>query len=276
MTALVRWGVAAAGGAATLLVLVPAVASAATADLGVDLSDDPDPVTAGGQLDYAIEVTNAGPDAATGVEVTDDLPSRIDLVSSSPSQGSCDRHGRQVECALGTVDAGASATITIRVGTRKAGSLVNTVTVSTADTDPQNGNDRDTETTTIYEPPSAPTCAGHKATIVGTEASDAIVGTEKRDVIAALGGDDLVVGLGGNDLICAAAGDDIVRGKAGADLVRTGGGSDRLKGGSNADTLRAGGGDDRLSGGPGGDVLRGGGGTDSCLGGPGHDTKRSC
>jgi uncharacterized repeat protein (TIGR01451 family) len=268
--------VAAAGTAAALLVLTPAIAAAATADLGVDLSDSPDPVTAGDQLGYAIEVTNAGPDSATGVEVVDDLPSRIDLVSSTSSQGSCERHGRQVRCALGTVDAGASATITIGVDTRKAGSLVNTATVSTADTDPQDGNDRDTETTTVSAPPPVPTCGGRKATIVGRDSSDAIVGTEKRDVIVALGGDDLIVGLGGNDLICAGTGDDIVRGKAGADLVRTGGGSDRLKGGSDADALRAGGGDDRLSGGPGGDLLRGGSGTDSCRGGPGHDTKRSC
>src|SRR5215208_8053905 len=82
---LLRRGMAAAFAAAALIGLTPALASAATADLGLDLSDNPDPVTAGAELTYAIEATNAGPDAATEVQVADDLPSQIDFVSATPS-----------------------------------------------------------------------------------------------------------------------------------------------------------------------------------------------
>ncbi len=276
MTARLRRGVAVAIAAATLLVLSPALASAATADLGLGLSDGPDPVTAETELAYTIEVTNAGPEAATEVLVADDLPAQIEFVSATPAQGSCGRRGGKLTCQLGTIQSGAATTIEIRLVPRKAGTLVNTATVSTADTDPEAANDTDSESTTVLPAAPLPTCAGHKATMVGTEGPDQLTGTEKRDVIAALGGDDLVTGLGGNDLICGASGNDVVRGKAGADLLRTGGGSDRVKGGGGPDTLRAGGGPDRLSGGAGDDLLRAGGGADSCVGGRGRDTERSC
>lgn len=276
MTARLRHGVAAALAVAAPFVLIPAVASAATADLGIALTDSPDPVTAETELVYAVEVTNAGPEAATEVAVADDLPSQTRFVSATPSQGSCDRHGGKLSCALGTLESGAAATIEIRLVPRKPGSLVNEATVSSADTDPVPLNDTATETTTVLPAPPAPTCGGHAATVVGTEGDDQLIGTAKRDVIAALGGNDVVDGLEGNDLICGSAGDDTVRGRAGADLLRTGSGRDTVRGGGGPDTLRAGGGRDLLLGGAADDLLRGGGGVDRCVGGSGRDTKRSC
>jgi uncharacterized delta-60 repeat protein len=100
----------------------------------------------------------------------------------------------------------------------------------------------------------APSCAGERATIVGTAASDHLVGTHRVDVIAGLGGSDQITGLGKGDLVCGGAGGDTVSGGAGAD---------RLYGQAGRDTL---------SGGKGRDVLRGGPGHDTLAGGPGHDT----
>lgn len=248
-------GLAAAAG---MLALIPAAALAATADLSVDKSDGPDPVAVGAELAYTIAVTNAGPDAASGVELEDKLPNRLDFVSAVPSQGSCERKGRKVNCALGTLASGAGASVAIRVVPRADGQIVNTVTVSSADTDPQPANNTDTETTTVVPAPAPATCGGKEATIVGTDGDDVIVGTDKRDVIAALRGNDRVRGLGGNDIICGF------------------GGSDRLKGQGGNDVLRGGGGGDRLRGGAGNDLLRGGTGRDKCRGGPGTDVKRSC
>jgi uncharacterized delta-60 repeat protein len=91
------------------------------------------------------------------------------------------------------------------------------------------------------------TCAGRRATIVGTARADRIRGTRKRDVIAALGGNDVVKGLSGNDLICGGAGNDRIYGGKGRDVLRGEAGRDRLSGGP---------GHDRLLGGPGRNLAR--------------------
>src|SRR5436189_6278307 len=67
----------------------PAAGPADPADLSLTKTDSPDPVTEGSQLTYTINVSNAGPDAATKVVVTDNLSSRLDLVSATASSGSC-------------------------------------------------------------------------------------------------------------------------------------------------------------------------------------------
>ena len=243
--------------AGILMAAGPASAMAASADLSIDKSDGADPVTAGTELSYSISVANAGPEAATGVTVSDDLPNQLDFVSATPTQGSCERKGKKVTCDLGALPNGASATVAIKVIPKRAGQIVNTATVSSADTDEYAVNNTDTETTTVVEPVT-PTCAGREATIVGTAGDDTLTGTRKADVIVALTGDDAIFGLDGNYLICAMGGNDFVKGRAGNDL------------------LRGGGGDDSLGGGPGDDTLRGGAGVDSCRGGPGKDVKKSC
>jgi uncharacterized repeat protein (TIGR01451 family) len=258
-----------------LIAVMPASALAATADLAVDKTDSADPVPVDTQFSYALEVTNAGPDSANGVELVDTLPNHVDFVSSTPSQGSCSG-SKKVTCALGTIASGASATVEIKVTPKSTGQLVNSVTVSATEPDPLSANNTDTETTTVIEPPPPPTCGGQEATILGTEGDDQLTGTAKKDVFVALGGNDVILGLGGDDLVCGAAGNDTVKGAAGNDAIRGGGGNDVLKGGDGNDALRGGGGLDRLGGGAGADNLRGGAGSDRCKGGPGRDTEKSC
>ncbi len=74
---------------------------------------------------------------------------------------------------------------------------------------------------------AAPTCAGLKATIVGTNKANTINGTPQRDVIVARGGNDTIRGGGGNDVVCGGDGADVIVGGEGndrlygeADLVR--------------------------------------------------------
>jgi len=72
-------------------------------------------VNEGGAFSYTITVENTGDASATNVVVTDDLDNNLTGVSASPSQGTCDPvgAGNTIECDLGTLAAGDSATVTI-------------------------------------------------------------------------------------------------------------------------------------------------------------------
>jgi uncharacterized repeat protein (TIGR01451 family) len=256
-----------------------------SADLSLTKADSPDPVAAGAALTYSIQVANAGPDAATNVVVTDKLPKGVSFVSAASTQGSCSAKakGQTVTCTLGTLASNGGptynstpVTITIRVlAPKKGGTISNTASVTADQKDPNSKNNSATATTKVIEA-SSPTCAGHKATIVGTPASDVLVGTAGNDVIVARAGSDRIRSLGGRDLICAGRGNDVVKSGARSDQVRAGPGADRLFGGGGGDVLRGGPGPDRLRGGRGADLLAGGRGDDRCFGGPGRDLLRSC
>jgi len=238
----------------------PAEAMGAS-DLSITKTDSADPISENSTLTYTITVSNAGPDAANGVQVTDDLPSQVDPVSASSSQGSCETKGKKVTCDLGSLASGATATVTIQVTTKKVGQLSNTATVTTSDPDLYAENNSDTETTAVVAGGGAgggARCAGQAVTIVGTGGADTLIGTAERDVIKARGGNDSIRGLQGKDIVCAGGGNDTLKG---------GSGNDRLKGGRGRDLLKGGGGNDALLGGP---------GRDRCRGGSGQDTKRSC
>jgi Ca2+-binding RTX toxin-like protein len=125
----------------------------------------------------------------------------------------------------------------------------------------------------IAGPPE--TCAGLRATMVGSDGPDNIIGTPGSDVIVALAGTDVIHGLGGNDTVCSGSGNDRIWGGSGNDGIWGGSGSDRIKGRSGNDQLRGGTGADRIWGGSGADRIWGGAGRDAISGGPGGDTCHS-
>ncbi len=91
------------------------------ADLSIAKSDDPDPVGAPLQLvKYTITVTNSGTWPALNVHVVDTLPGSVTYNSSScgSCSGGCSYSGGQVQCTIGTLDVGASASIDIFVLTQ--------------------------------------------------------------------------------------------------------------------------------------------------------------
>ena len=119
-----------------------------TADLGLTITDAPDPVRRGATLVYTVSVSNAGPAAATNVSVTDTLPSGATFVSATSSLGSC--NGTQtVTCAIGALSNGGSATVTIRVQVGKVGSLSNSARVTSSTTDQNTGNNAASTTTIV-------------------------------------------------------------------------------------------------------------------------------
>ncbi len=212
----------------------------AASDLSITTVDSADPATESSALTYTVTVANAGPDAANGVEVIDELSSQVDPVSASASQGTCTTKGKKVTCALGVLASGATATVTITVTTKKIGQLSNTATVTSTDSDAYTENNSDIETTAVVAPGGGgPTCGGQAVTQLGTGGADTISGTNQRDVIKARGGNDTVRGLQGNDIVCGGAGRDVLKGGAGNDRLLGGRGRDRCRGGAGRDITKS-------------------------------------
>jgi uncharacterized repeat protein (TIGR01451 family) len=277
--ALYAWLLAAASVVALAFAGVGAAASPGSADLGIAKTDSPDPVNVGSILTYTIQVQNLGPDAASDVTVTDQLPKGVDFVSARATPGQCARKGKKVTCDLGglgapTIAYGSPPTVTISVIPRRVGTIKNTASVKGDQKDPVASNNRATATTRVVGPPT--TCRGIPTTMVGTAGDDTIYGTAGRDVIAALGGDDTIASLAGRDLVCAGSGNDYVGAGSAADRVFGGAGNDRLLGRGGPDILKANAGDDVLKGNRGADRLRGGPDLDRCRGGAGADSIRGC
>jgi uncharacterized repeat protein (TIGR01451 family) len=102
---------------------------------------------------YQVDVTNLGPNTATGVVLTEQWPVGVD----PPDATDLDTTGctynataRQVRCALGNLDPDFVFHIALRTSTnREAGdTLVNTASATSATTDPVAGNNSDTLTLT--------------------------------------------------------------------------------------------------------------------------------
>ena len=118
------------------------------ADLAVDKSDSPDPVSAGSNLTYTVTVSNNGPGTSTAVVLTDNLTTTATFVSAASTQGSCAESGGTVTCNIGDMTTSTVATVTIVITSNTAGTIVNTVSVSSAVFDPVSANNSGTETTT--------------------------------------------------------------------------------------------------------------------------------
>ncbi len=250
------------------------------ADLAIAKSDSPDPLFVGAVLTYSIQVSNLGPQEATGVTVTDELPGHLTFVSASASAGSCEQKGKRVTCNLGNLAVDPTkanaATVTIQVRPTKAGTITNTASVDSVENDPVALNDKATVSTQVTAPTQVPSCRGVAATVPGTPGPDRLVGTAGPDVIVGLRGADAIFGLSGRDLVCAGGGNDSVSAGSAADRVFGGAGGDRLRGRGGPDLLAGNGGADVLAGNAGSDRLRGGRGFDACFGGAGLDRERGC
>jgi uncharacterized repeat protein (TIGR01451 family) len=111
--------------------LLDAVADAGSADLSLTKTvDDPTP-TVGDTVAFTLTLSNAGPDAATGVTVTDLLPAGLSFVSATPSQGTyAEATGIW---SVGTVTSTTAPTLVIRARVATTGTLANYAQVSAAD-----------------------------------------------------------------------------------------------------------------------------------------------
>jgi uncharacterized repeat protein (TIGR01451 family) len=119
------------------------------ANLAVEKSDSPDPVSRGGTLTYSILVTNLGPGTASSVQLTDQLPEAVRFVSANTTAGTCAEADGVVTCTLGDLASGNSLTVTIDVTARRTGTVTNTAQVNSLSPDPDLANNTATVDTVI-------------------------------------------------------------------------------------------------------------------------------
>src|SRR5205823_3459104 len=118
------------------------------ADLSITKSDSPDPVLAGNDLTYTIQVTNAGPSFARNVSISDAVPAGTSFVSAD--NGGTNTAGT-VTWNLG--DLGLASTtvhLTVHVDPSRLADLSNTASVSSTTADPNPGQESATELTTVH------------------------------------------------------------------------------------------------------------------------------
>ena len=129
------------------------------ADLSITKTASASTVLQGQPLTYTLTVTNNGPRAAGGVIVTDSLPvadvtyvSSSFTVSSPAGSGTCIFTSPNVICVLGSINNGATATVTINTTAATPSLATNSATVTSSTIDPNLANNTASVTTTIEFP----------------------------------------------------------------------------------------------------------------------------
>lgn len=145
------------------------------ADLSLTLTASNASPAAGQNVTYTVTVANAGPDAATGVKVGGNGPWwGSNLVSATPSQGSHDSVTGL--WTVGTIPAGATATLQTIVKTSTAGTNTYYATVNTSDQPDPDSTPGNYNTAEDDQSSVTITAAANCAAVTTTAAGDSWVG----------------------------------------------------------------------------------------------------
>ncbi|MCI0379621.1 MAG: DUF11 domain-containing protein [Gemmataceae bacterium] len=149
------------------------------ADVAVTKSDSPDPVIAGTNLTYTITVTNAGPNDARDVSLTDVVPPNSTFVSFTAPAG----------WTSATPPVGGTGTVTATNALVPVGDAVFTLVVQVNSNTPQGGTITNTadvaESSTITNDPNLANNSDSEVTAVITQADLAVIKTDTPDPVIA-------------------------------------------------------------------------------------------
>ena len=123
-------------------------------DLQINLSSNPNTVTAGQTVAYVTTVSNNGPSNATSVIATLTLPTGVSFISAPSTQGSCSLSNLTLTCSLGTINSSSNAYITLNVTTGSAGNISLSASVTTSVQDTNSLNDSAITYSTVQAPAS--------------------------------------------------------------------------------------------------------------------------
>ena len=124
------------------------VPGAPMADLAIQDHESSSQDTLGGTLTDTITVVNDGPGTATGVDLTDALDAAIQVISIEPGAFTCSS-GAAVQCSLAELAPGTSETLELHVRPLRPGQLIDDVTASDNEFDPNYSNDSATAAATV-------------------------------------------------------------------------------------------------------------------------------
>lgn len=151
------------------------------ADLGLTITDNPDPVEVNNDLVYILNVINNGPSPSSDVKLTATLPANVtfDYVNSSRGTSSCNVTGTTLDCDLQAMADGAQATVTVFVTPTVVGSLQfsGTVSIPSTETDPVATNNTAATGTTVTKS-STPTPASADLAIALTSSPNPVTAGE--------------------------------------------------------------------------------------------------
>ena len=119
-------------------------------DLGLTVTDLPDPVALSSNLVYTITITNRGLFAAPNVRLTNTLPAFVTIKSYTTSQGTVNTNANPVTAALGAIPVGTAAFVGLTVVPQAAGLITNLTTV-TSDYPEANSADNSVVTITTVD-----------------------------------------------------------------------------------------------------------------------------
>ena len=141
-------------GSQSVTITVPG-ATEPSADLSILKTADPTSVLVGEDITWTVTIANAGPDAATNVVFTDELPTGVSLVTDISSI--CTIDAGVATCEVGDLAAGEDLSIDIVTTADAAGSPVNSVEVSSDVADPNTDDNSSSAEVSVTEPtePSA-------------------------------------------------------------------------------------------------------------------------
>ena len=197
-----------AGAAGTVVIPPP------QADLSITKTDSPDPVVVLQPLTYTLAVSNAGPQSASSVSVSDTLPAAVVFQTASGTGWICTEGGGLVTCTRPSLAVGAAPDITLTVTAPAIPTtLTNTATVTASTADPSSANNTDSEDTTVIAAPTladlsiTKSDAGQSATW-GLPLTYTLVASNAGPAAApgAIVADDFPTGLSSVSWTCVASG----------------------------------------------------------------------
>ena len=119
------------------------------ADLAVQVSALPEPVSVTQTLRYSVRLQNQGPQDASSLTLTDTLPSSVTLESATITQGTCAQSNQLVTCSIDKLVSGDSALAIIVSTPTATGTITDSVKASATESDGNPANNSASHSTRV-------------------------------------------------------------------------------------------------------------------------------